>query len=173
MFERPKGGERAVLLLVGIGHKVMAEDRQEFESLALSAGAEITGVLDCVRQSPSPRYLIGSGKLDELKVLVESSDADLVLVVGAPTSSNSNRLVEVANKRGARSFLIQDADEIDPAWLEGVRCVGVTAGASSPEFLVQQVVDRLGQLAGDFEIGSQGEVDEGVTFKMPAELRVD
>ena len=100
-------------------------------------------------------------------------EAELVLVVGAPTSSNSNRLVEVANKRGARSFLIQDADEIDPAWLEGVRCVGVTAGASSPEFLVQQVVERLGQLAGEHEIGSQGEVDEGVTFKMPAELRVD
>jgi 4-hydroxy-3-methylbut-2-enyl diphosphate reductase len=105
-------------------------------------------------------------------------EAKLVLVVGAPNSSNSNRLVEVASKRGARSFLIQDADEIEPSWLDGVQCVGVTAGASSPEFLVRQVIARLQMLAqlghwGEWEIGSQGEVDEGVTFKMPSELRVD
>jgi len=108
---------------------------------------------------------------DAVKELTERSQ--LVLVVGAPTSSNSNRLVEVAKKRGAHSYLIQHADEIDPSWLEGVRCVGVTAGASSPEFLVQQVLERLQQIAGECEIGSQGEVDEGVTFKMPPELRPD
>jgi 4-hydroxy-3-methylbut-2-enyl diphosphate reductase len=108
---------------------------------------------------------------DAVKALAR--EAELVLVVGAPTSSNSNRLVEVASKRGARSHLIQDADDIEPAWLDGVTCVGVTAGASSPEFLVQQVVERIQALVGDCEIGWQGEVDEGVTFKMPPELRVD
>ena len=108
---------------------------------------------------------------DSVKELARQ--AELVLVVGAPSSSNSNRLVEVAKKRGARSHLIQQADEIEPSWLENTKCVGVTAGASSPEFLVQQVVERLRELAGDCEVGSQGEVDEGVTFKMPPELRID
>ena len=108
---------------------------------------------------------------DAVKELTER--AELVLVVGAPTSSNSNRLVEVAAKRGARSYLIQDADQIEPEWLSGVSCVGITAGASSPEFLVQQVIERLHTLAGPCEVGSLDEVDEGVTFKMPSELRVD
>jgi len=108
---------------------------------------------------------------DAVKELADRSE--LVLVVGAPNSSNSNRLVEVASKRGARSHLIQDADDIDPGWLDGVRCVGVTAGASSPEFLVQQVVLQLEALLGDSEIASLGDAEEGVTFKMPPELRSD
>ena len=98
---------------------------------------------------------------------------ELVLVVGAPNSSNSNRLVEVASKRGTRSHLIQDAEDIDPAWLSDTQCVGVTAGASSPEFLVQQVIHRLEALLGDCEIVSHGDAEEGVTFKMPPELRSD
>jgi 4-hydroxy-3-methylbut-2-enyl diphosphate reductase len=98
--------------------------------------------------------------------------AELVLVVGAPASSNSNRLVEVAARRGARSRLIQNAEDVDPAWLDGVRCVGVTAGASTPEFLVQQVVERLRALGGEStRVSSLPEVDEGMTFKLPAELR--
>ncbi|MEE3329477.1 MAG: 4-hydroxy-3-methylbut-2-enyl diphosphate reductase [Myxococcota bacterium] len=108
---------------------------------------------------------------DAVKELAQS--AELVLVVGAPTSSNSNRLVEVAAKHGARSYLIQDTDQIDPDWLTGVKCVGITAGASSPEFLVQQVIEQLGTLAGDCEVGSLDQVDEGVRFKMPAKLRLD
>ena len=97
--------------------------------------------------------------------------AQLVLVVGAPESSNSNRLVEVAQRRGAASYLIQSAEDVDLAWLDGVECVGVTAGASSPEFLVQQVVDRLLAHGGDgADVSSLETVDEGVTFKLPAEL---
>ena len=74
--------------------------------------------------------------------------AEVVIVVGAPESSNSSRLVELAGKRGARAHLVQTAAEIDPAWLEGARCVGVTAGASAPEVLVEAVVARLEELAG-------------------------
>jgi 4-hydroxy-3-methylbut-2-enyl diphosphate reductase len=97
--------------------------------------------------------------------------AQLVLVVGAPASSNSNRLVEVAQRRGASSYLIQSADDIDLSWLEGVGCVGVTAGASSPEFLVQQVVELLLEHGGDeASVSSLDTVDEGVTFKLPPEL---
>ena len=101
-----------------------------------------------------------------------TGEAELVLVVGAPESSNSNRLVELATRSGARGQLVQTAADIDPAWLRGVRCVAVTAGASAPELLVQQVVARLRELAGpDTEITSAPLVDEGVVFQLPAELR--
>jgi 4-hydroxy-3-methylbut-2-enyl diphosphate reductase len=99
-------------------------------------------------------------------------EVDLVLVVGAPSSSNSNRLAELASKSGLPSHLVEDADDIDPAWLEGVRSVGVTAGASAPEVLVEQVLERLRALCPDgFEIDSLPHVDEGVVFQLPAELR--
>jgi 4-hydroxy-3-methylbut-2-enyl diphosphate reductase len=99
-------------------------------------------------------------------------EAELVLVVGAPESSNSNRLVELAEKSGARAHLVQTAADIDPAWLAGVSCVGVTAGASAPEVLVDEVVARLRELAGgDADVTSMPAVDEGVVFQLPSELR--
>ncbi|HEX9814787.1 MAG TPA: 4-hydroxy-3-methylbut-2-enyl diphosphate reductase [Myxococcota bacterium] len=99
-------------------------------------------------------------------------EASVIIVVGAPASSNSNRLVELAEKLGARSYLVETADQLDPAWVEGVACVGVTAGASAPEILVTAVVERLKQLAGDgYSIDSLPLVDEGVTFQLPAALR--
>jgi 4-hydroxy-3-methylbut-2-enyl diphosphate reductase len=97
---------------------------------------------------------------------------DVILVVGAPESSNSNRLVELAAKSGVRSRLVQDASDIDPSWIEGARCVGVTAGASAPEILVLQVVDRLKELAADpVEVDALPEVDEGIVFQLPPTLR--
>lgn len=103
-------------------------------------------------------------------------ECDLVLVVGAPASSNSNRLVEVAARLGKASHLIETCDQIEPAWLEGVDGVGVTAGASTPEFLVEQVVERLEQLArerGDdaVEVADVETVEESMIFRLPAELR--
>lgn len=99
-------------------------------------------------------------------------EAEVLLVVGAPESSNSNRLVELGAKAGARAHLVQTADDIDPAWVAGARCVGVTAGASAPEFLVQQVVARLRELGGpDTRVEPLPLVDEGVVFQLPAELR--
>jgi 4-hydroxy-3-methylbut-2-enyl diphosphate reductase len=98
--------------------------------------------------------------------------ADVVIVVGAPESSNSNRLVELASKRGARAYLVQTAGDIEPAWLEGADCVGVTAGASAPEVLVQQVVARLHELGGpDTALEALPEVDEGIVFQLPSALR--
>ena len=106
---------------------------------------------------------------DAVKAL--ASDCDVVLVVGAPESSNSNRLVEVASRLGARSYLVQGADDIDPAWLEDATAVGVTAGASAPELLVQQVVERLARLAPGVRVAQPPEVDEGIVFQLPALLR--
>jgi 4-hydroxy-3-methylbut-2-enyl diphosphate reductase len=95
--------------------------------------------------------------------------ADVILVVGAQNSSNSNRLREIANEMGVASYLIADATALDPAWLEGADTVGVTAGASAPEHLVQQLVDRLREL-GATEVELLSGVEENVRFKMPPEL---
>ena len=98
--------------------------------------------------------------------------ADLVLVVGAPASSNSNRLVEVASRLDVPAYLIQNADEVDERWLSGIECVGITAGASTPDVLVQGVIEHLTALSdGQATLDSLPEVDEGVRFKLPRELR--
>src|SRR5690606_15172768 len=81
---------------------------------------------------------------DAVKVM--APDCDLVLVVGSTNSSNSNRLREVAERKGARAHLDDDPSMIDPSWLDQTRRVGVTAGASAPEILVEQVIERLKQL---------------------------
>jgi 4-hydroxy-3-methylbut-2-enyl diphosphate reductase len=94
----------------------------------------------------------------------------LVLVVGSRTSSNSNRLRELAEKGGAKSFLIDDASEIRPEWLQGVEHVGVTAGASAPEVLVQEVIAELTRLGGQLQ-GQTGGKEENIVFALPAELR--
>jgi 4-hydroxy-3-methylbut-2-en-1-yl diphosphate reductase len=93
----------------------------------------------------------------------------LVLVIGAPNSSNSLRLVEVAKRGGARAVLIQRADDIDFAWFDGVAKVGISAGASAPEVLVREVVDRL---ATRFEVAEREveTVEESVVFKLPRGL---
>ena len=101
-----------------------------------------------------------------------AAHADLVLVVGAPASSNSNRLVEVASRLDVPAYLIQNADEVNPKWIVGVDCVGVTAGASTPDVLVQGVIRRLKKLSTDgVTLDSLPEIDEGVRFKLPRELR--
>jgi len=96
---------------------------------------------------------------------------DLILVVGSPSSSNSNRLRELAEKNGVEAYLIDGAEHIDPRWLEGKRCVGVTAGASAPELLVQGVVARLRELGGGPATELAGK-PEDMVFALPKELRV-
>lgn len=100
-----------------------------------------------------------------------AANCDLVLVVGSPNSSNSNRLRELAQRTGARAYLLDRAEQIDPAWLDGVRRVGVTAGASAPEVLVRELVDRLHDLGADAVAELDGRL-ENVTFRMPRELRL-
>jgi 4-hydroxy-3-methylbut-2-enyl diphosphate reductase len=98
-----------------------------------------------------------------------SGEANLVLVLGSDNSSNSRRLREVAEGAGAKAFLIEDASEIDPAWLEGVECVAITAGASAPEYLVQQVLEYF-RVRGVEEVEEIAAVEEKVTFLLPPEL---
>lgn len=93
----------------------------------------------------------------------------LLLVIGAPNSSNSLRLVEVAQRLGTPSRLIQRASEIDPAWLDGVETLGLTAGASAPEVLVREVVDRIGELRAVTE-ETVTTTEEKMVFKLPRQL---
>jgi 4-hydroxy-3-methylbut-2-enyl diphosphate reductase len=98
-------------------------------------------------------------------------NTDVVLVVGSPNSSNSNRLRELAAQQGVDAYLLDDPDQIDAAWLRGKQCIGVTAGASAPEVLVQQVISRLRQW-GAASTREQAGREETITFALPKELRV-
>ncbi|MER2494180.1 4-hydroxy-3-methylbut-2-enyl diphosphate reductase [Catenovulum sediminis] len=99
-----------------------------------------------------------------------ANDNDVVLVVGAKNSSNSNRLRELAEKVGSTAFLIDTADDIKQQWFENVNSVGVTAGASAPEILVKQVVEKLGDICGGVVHEKPG-IEENVVFSLPIELR--
>jgi 4-hydroxy-3-methylbut-2-enyl diphosphate reductase len=104
---------------------------------------------------------------DAVKALAET--CDLVIVVGSPNSSNSRRLKEVALARGINAYLVDGAEEIDAAWLSGKQRVGVTAGASAPEILVERVVERIQGLTNAL-IVQREVVEEGVSFPLPKEL---
>jgi 4-hydroxy-3-methylbut-2-en-1-yl diphosphate reductase len=94
---------------------------------------------------------------------------DVVLVVGAPNSSNSNRLREIAAESGVPAYLIEDARALDPSWIEGTGAVGITAGASAPAELVEEVITRLRELA-EVELSVLPGVTENVRFRMPMQL---
>jgi len=94
---------------------------------------------------------------------------EVVIVVGSPNSSNSNRLREVAEKKGALAYMVDNASQIDPSWLEGRLRIGVTAGASAPEVLVQAVIDRL-KACGARSVRTLEGVEEHVTFPLPKGL---
>ncbi len=96
--------------------------------------------------------------------------ADVILVVGAKNSSNSNRLREIGIEEGIPSYLIADASALDPAWVLGKESVGVTAGASAPEELIQEVIEALRRLGAD-EVAPMDGVKEDIEFRLPAELR--
>ena len=106
---------------------------------------------------------------DAVKSLAEQSD--VVLVVGSTNSSNSNRLRELAERCGARAYLVDDATQIDPAWLQGASGVGITAGASAPEVLVEDVVSTLKEL-GVRAISNLDGREENITFSLPKALRI-
>ena len=106
---------------------------------------------------------------DAVKQLAER--CDLMLVVGSPNSSNSNRLRELAERMGADAYLVDGVADIDPAWLDGKHRIGVTAGASAPEVLVQEVIDGLRELGASAPVEAEGR-PENVTFSLPKELRI-
>jgi len=98
-------------------------------------------------------------------------ETDLVLVVGSKTSSNSNRLREIAEQNGVEAYLIDSAEDIQPKWLEGKQCIGITAGASAPEILVRQVVEYLKKERGAVLEERPATVVENMVFPLPKALR--
>ena len=104
---------------------------------------------------------------DAVKTLAKQ--CDVVIVVGSPNSSNSNRLREVAQNQGVQAYMIDNASELNPDWLHGKKCVGITAGASAPEILVQAVIDKLKALGADSVRDLEG-IEERVTFPLPKGL---
>jgi 4-hydroxy-3-methylbut-2-en-1-yl diphosphate reductase len=108
----------------------------------------------------------------QLAVKALARRASVILVIGSKNSSNSNRLAEVAQAQGARAYLIDDISQIDPAWLEGVQCLGITAGASAPEYLVDEVVQFF-RAQGVTALEEVEAVTEEVSFALPPELLRD
>ncbi len=105
---------------------------------------------------------------DAVKEIVD--DCDLLLVVGSNNSSNSNRLKEIASKKGIAAYLIDDASQVSEQWLEGSSVIGITAGASAPEILVQQVMEKVSRLS-DADVREVAGVKEDIAFALPRELR--
>jgi 4-hydroxy-3-methylbut-2-enyl diphosphate reductase len=101
-----------------------------------------------------------------------AGECDLVIVVGSVNSSNSNRLRELSEKLGTTAYLLDNADELQADWLEGKQRVGLTAGASAPEVLVQRVVSRLAEL-GVTNVEEDNGLREDIEFSLPRELKID
>ncbi|MGJ7522051.1 4-hydroxy-3-methylbut-2-enyl diphosphate reductase [Variovorax sp. LT1P1] len=107
---------------------------------------------------------------DAVKIM--SPQVDIVIVVGSPTSSNSNRLRELAQRLGTESYMVDSADELKPEWFEGKTRVGLTAGASAPEVLVREVIDRVKAL-GAVSVRKMDGIEETLKFPLPKGLKLD
>jgi len=138
---------------------------------------ETTDIVDRLKQrfplvqGPPAQDICYATQNRQIAVKAISGFCDLLLVVGSQNSSNSKRLVEVAENLGVRAYLANDRSEVDTAWLEGVHNIGVTAGASAPEHLVQELVSFLGE-HGFQQMEEIELVEEDVRFSLPAELTV-
>ncbi|HEX5266155.1 MAG TPA: 4-hydroxy-3-methylbut-2-enyl diphosphate reductase [Acidimicrobiales bacterium] len=167
----------------------LLESEADVQALSLDAGAEVglltqttlapdevAPIAEAVRARfagtavPAASDICFATQNRQEAVRAVAAECEVVLVVGSANSSNSNRLVEVAARAGARAHLVEDAAAVDPRWLDGVRRVGLSAGASTPETLVSGVVDRLRSL-GPVEVTTRDVVDEDVFFQLPPEVR--
>lgn len=132
-------------------------------------------VIDALRQrfpkivGPDVKDICYATQNRQAAVRELASVVDLVLVVGARNSSNSNRLCEVSNISGVPSYLIEDPSKLDPAWLQGKKSIGITAGASTPEELVRDLITKLREYA-DLQISTMDGIVENVRFSLPSEL---
>jgi 4-hydroxy-3-methylbut-2-en-1-yl diphosphate reductase len=144
-------------------------------TLSMDDAAEITAAVQArFPQVRSPKQqdicYATQNRQDAVKLL--SPQVDIVIVVGSPTSSNSNRLREVAQKLGTSSYMVDNADELQAQWFEGKAQVGLTAGASAPEILVRQVIDRIKAL-GAVSVRTLDGIQETVKFPLPKGLKSD
>lgn len=177
-FDRSKGGEMYLVERVEDVARLSVRDpsRLAYVTQTTLSMDDTRQIIDALRDRfekiSGPRKddicYATQNRQDAVKQL--ALEADLVLVVGSENSSNSNRLRELAERCGAEAHLIESAAHINPAWLEGKRCIGVTAGASAPEVLVNEVLTFLSD-RGAAEPQQANGVKENVHFALPRELR--
>ncbi|MFM5684783.1 4-hydroxy-3-methylbut-2-enyl diphosphate reductase [Aeromonas caviae] len=177
-YENPEGGMYLVETPEDVAKlRVKNPDDLCFVTQTTLSVDETSDVIDALRQH-FPK-IQGPRKDDICYATQNRQDAvremaglvDAMLVVGSRNSSNSNRLRELAEKVGAKAYLIDDASMIEPQWLDGVARIGVTAGASAPDVLVQNVIARLRELGGKIVTEHPGR-EENVVFEVPPELRI-
>lgn len=157
------------------GLRVQNEDNLAYVTQTTLSMDDATRTIDAIR-SRFPK-VVGPKKDDICYATQNRQDAikalaqrcDVVIVVGSPNSSNSNRLREVAEQQGVPAYMVDNAGELQPEWVLGKACVGITAGASAPEVLVQAVVERLRELGADAVSNLDG-IPERVTFPLPKGL---
>jgi 4-hydroxy-3-methylbut-2-enyl diphosphate reductase len=137
------------------------------DDAAAVAGALKTRFPSIAEPKKSDICYATQNRQDAVKVM--APECDLVLVVGSSNSSNSNRLREVAQRKGVTAYLVDGPESIDPAWLEGRRRIGISAGASAPEVLVRQVVERVKEL-GAVSVRTMPGLEENVSFRLPKGL---
>jgi 4-hydroxy-3-methylbut-2-enyl diphosphate reductase len=141
-------------------------------TLSVDDAAEIIGALKAKYPSirePKKQDICYATQNRQDAVKFMAPQCDLVIVVGSPNSSNSNRLRELAEKLGVPSYMVDSPDQIDPAWVEGKRRIGVTAGASAPEVLAQAVIARLREL-GVRNVRALEGIEENIAFPLPRGL---
>jgi 4-hydroxy-3-methylbut-2-enyl diphosphate reductase len=152
-----------------------ADERVAYLSQTTLSVDETNEVIDKLRdrfpniQGPPREDICYATQNRQTAVKVLAEKADVVLVIGSDNSSNSNRLAEVARARGARAYLIDDETEIDEGWLDGVETVGITSGASAPEWLVDRVIEYF-RARGVTGVEEVRVVEEDVHFALPKEL---
>ncbi|HEV2162547.1 MAG TPA: 4-hydroxy-3-methylbut-2-enyl diphosphate reductase [Stellaceae bacterium] len=157
------------------GLKVSNPHKLAFITQTTLSVDDTKAVIDALRQrfpdivGPDTKDICYATQNRQRAVRELAQQVDVVLVVGAANSSNSNRLREIAAEQGVKAYLVADADALDPTWVKGAKAVGITAGASAPEELVQNLIARLKQLS-DVECEKLPGITENVRFRMPPEL---
>ena len=177
-YENPEGGMYLVETPEDVAKlRVKTPDDLCFVTQTTLSVDETSDVIDALRahfpkiQGPRKDDICYATKNRQDAVREMAGLVDAMLVVGSRNSSNSNRLRELAEKVGAKAYLIDDASMIEPQWLDGVARIGVTAGASAPDVLVQNVIARLRELGGKIVTEHPGR-EENVVFEVPPELRI-
>ncbi|MFZ4624063.1 MAG: 4-hydroxy-3-methylbut-2-enyl diphosphate reductase [Rhodoferax sp.] len=144
-------------------------------TLSVDDAAEIAAAVKArfpAVRSPKQQDICYATQNRQDAVKLMSSQVDVLIVVGSPTSSNSNRLAELACKLGTPGYMVDNADDLQPQWLAGCQRVGLTAGASAPEILVTQVIDRIKAL-GAVSVQTMAGLPEAVKFPLPRGLRLE
>lgn len=177
-YNNPKGGIYLVESVDDVANLSVKDSKQlHYMSQTTLSVDDTADVIDALRakfpdiQGPRKDDICYATQNRQDAVRELAAEVDVLLVVGARNSSNSNRLRELAEKMGTPAYLIDDASCIDQAWLEGKQNVGVTAGASAPEVLVRDVIKQL-QAWGGLTVQERSGREENITFSIPPELRV-